>query len=302
MKILVTGGCGFIGTNLVDALLEHGHEVRILDHRTRPAQERLTSIHGDIRDREKCRRAVEGMEAVVHLAASTSVSASLDDPSRCINTNVNGTLELLAAAQLHAVRRFVNISTGGAYYGNAGTPTPEHFPPRPLSPYGAAKVAAEALCMAYSATFALPCVTLRLSNVYGPHSGHKPSLISAAMMGILAGKPLRVYGDGRQVRDYVYVGDVVAAILKALDGTNCGPINIGSGIGTDLNQLLDLIEAAAGQPLNRVYYPGRAGEVHTSILECTLARLTLQWWPRMTLPEGLWRTWRWCEEQVAETA
>lgn len=240
---LITGGCGFIGTSLVKRLaMEGGHCIRILDNLeagTREALSRICAfdeidptelpsassvpvpgrvelIVGDIRDADLCMRAARGTDGIIHLAANTGVAPSLRDPRLDLETNVMGTFNLLDAARGTDVKRFV-FASSGAPVGECTPPVHEELAPRPISPYGAGKLCGEAYCSAYFGSFGLDTVALRFGNVYGPRSSHKGSVVAKFIRHILAGEDLPIYGDGRQTRDFIYVDDLVNAILLSLD-------------------------------------------------------------------------------------
>jgi UDP-glucose 4-epimerase len=240
--ILITGGCGFLGTNLVNYLSGKGYKVRILDNLSAPSRKSFCQesavnsllspqtvdsglstidlVVGDIRDYEAVKKAAEGVGAVVHLAAHTSVVESLEKPREAWDINVNGTLNLLEACRLNKVDRFI-FASSNAVVGEQEPPIDETKIPRPLSPYGASKLAGEALCSTYYHSFGLKTISLRFSNLYGPHSEHKPSVIARYIDWARKGEPLIIYGDGNQTRDFVHVDDVCQAIhLSLTNSTN----------------------------------------------------------------------------------
>jgi UDP-glucose 4-epimerase len=302
MRALVTGGAGFIGSNLVDALLERGAEVDVLDDLSTGREANLEQALGrgarlhvlDVRDSQEVRSLFEQVrpEVVFHLAAQIDVRKSLSDPAWDASINVGGTVNVLEAARATGVPRVVNTSTGGAIYGEADTiPTPETALPYPEAAYGQSKYAAEGYCGLYERLYDLSSVTLRYGNVYGPR---QDPLGEAGVVAIFCGcvrasKRPTVFGDGRQTRDYVYVGDVVAANLAAAQQTQLsGPVNIGTGRETSV---LDLIEAltqlAPGADLEPQFEPARLGELPRSCLDTGRASRELGWSPQTDLVEGL---------------
>lgn len=299
---LITGGAGFIGVNLVRALAPVARSLRVLDNLSAGRREDLEGLPaellvGDIRDPEAVDRALKGVEVVVHLAAHTGVVASVADPSLDFAVNVAGTLNLLKAAVRHQVARFVFASTGGAIVGEAEPPVHEDLPPRPLSPYGAGKLAAEGYCSAFWGSYGLKTVALRFSNIYGPYSYHKGSVIAKFFRQILAGEELTVFGDGEQTRDFLYVEDLCKALLAAIhqELPYGRPLQLGSGRETSINTLVDLIRQTVGShrwPPVR-YAPSRPGEVRRNFVSLARAEKYLGFVPKTDLASGLRQTWEW---------
>ena len=228
-KILITGGAGFIGRHLADHLVSHGgYDVTVIDNeslgdRTHLDLDKIRFIHGDLADRDDVRGALEGQDAVVHLAADTRVMDSIENPRHNFDNNVIGTFNLLELSRELGIGRIVAASTGGAILGDVEPPVHEEMAPRPTSPYGASKLMLEGYLSAYSSSFGVSGCALRFSNIYGPRSFHKGSVVAHFFKRILAGEPLIVYGDGSQTRDYLYVGDLVEAIRVAMDSDVDGP-------------------------------------------------------------------------------
>jgi len=300
MQIMITGGCGFVGVNLARKLVGRpGVRVRVFDNESLGKREHLEGvecefIHGDIRDRAALDAALKGVDTVVHLAADTRVMDSIADPVFNLKTNVEGSLNLLEAMRAAKVGRLVNASTGGAIIGAAVGAVNEKMVAAPMSPYGASKLAVEGYCSAYSESYGVRSVSLRFSNVFGPQSYHKGSVVAAFLKQILQGKPLIVYGDGSQVRDYVFVGDLCEGILRGIESDVTGPVQLGSGIGLTLNDLIAEMRAVVAPRTFEVdYRPFRAGEVHTTFCDITKAREVLGFDPRTSLRDGLRQTWEW---------
>jgi UDP-glucose 4-epimerase len=304
MTALVTGGAGFIGSNLVDALLARGERVVVVDDLSTGRRENLAealdqgaALHElGVCDTEALRALFERErpELVFHLAAQIDVRRSVADPAADARVNVEGTINVLAAAQAAGARRVVYSATGGAVYGEAEqVPTPEDAPARPLAPYGQGKLAGEGYCALFTRLHGLSTVALRYANVYGPRQDPLgEGGVIAIFCGCLAERRTpTIYGDGTQTRDYVYVGDVVAANLRAAELDATGPINVGTGVETSV---LDLVEAfralEGGDAFEPVHAPARAGEVLRSCLDATRARELLGWEPRVELADGLRRT------------
>jgi len=303
MKALVTGGAGFIGSNLVDALLARGDEVTVVDDLSTGRRENLadalangaTLVEADIRDRGAMEElgSRERPEVVFHLAAQIDVRKSVADPAWDASINVGGTANVLEAARVAEARRVVFSSTGGAIYGEGEgqqLPLVEDAPLAPEAPYGQSKFAAEGYLSLYERLYGLSGVSLRLGNVYGPR---QDPLGEAGVIAIFCGR-LRdgsrptVFGDGKQTRDYIYVGDVVAAALAAAESEATGAINVGTGIETDvlelIRQLRELSGAAGFEP---ELAPPRTGEVQRISIDPGRAARELSWRAAMGLEEGL---------------
>jgi UDP-glucose 4-epimerase len=306
MRCLVTGGAGFIGSNLVDALVARGDRVAVIDSLVTGKRENLagalaagTELHEiDVRDASAVGAVFEALrpQLVFHMAAQIDVRHSVDDPAADAEVNVLGAINVLAAAHRFGAHRVVNTSTGGGLYGDADLlPTPEDHPINPLAPYGQSKYAAEGYCGLYARLFGLSTISLRYGNVYGPRQDvHGEAGVVAIFCGcLLDGRTPQVFGDGRQTRDWVDVADVVAANLLAADSELIGPINIGHGEETsvlDLVGVLAEVGGARGLELPAPeFLPGRPGEVSRSRLDVSRARSDLGWVPQVTLREGLRR-------------
>jgi UDP-glucose 4-epimerase len=298
-RILITGGLGFIGGNLVHRL-NGRFMLRVLDDgstgsRSCVEDADIDVIDGDIRDSAIVEAALDDVDLVVHLAAHTRVLDSIMAPRQNFETNVVGTMNVLLGMRERGMTRLVSASTGGAILGDAVPPVHERMVPAPLSPYGASKLAAEGYCSAFAASYGMNLISLRFSNVYGPGSLHKGSVIAVFMKQILRKEEIVVYGDGSQVRDFVYVGDIVAGIESALSADTSGVFQLGSGIPTSINQLLKLLSDVLGEskmpPV--CYAPFRTGEVRETWCDIGRARAGLHFEPSMDLDDGLRETWRW---------
>jgi UDP-glucose 4-epimerase len=306
-KVLITGGCGFIGSNLIAALASgpDAPAVRVLDNESLGKREHIAEfdvdfVNGDIRDADIVRRALNGVDAVVHLAADTRVMDSLENPAYNFDVNVVGSFNLISIMRELGVTRLVNASTGGAIIGEADPPVHEEMVPRPLSPYGASKLAVEGYLSSFSAAYGFNAASLRFSNVFGPRSYHKGSVVAAFFKRILEGKPLVVYGDGEQTRDYVYVGDLTGGIIAALAGIRSGVFQLGSGVPTSINALIDAMREVVGADRIEVRYePHRAGEVLHTWCDVRKARNELGYDPSTPLVAGLKATWDWFQTNGA---
>jgi UDP-glucose 4-epimerase len=310
MRALVTGGAGFIGSNLVDALLDRGDEVTAIDNLASGKRENLDGAlargagfeEADIRDAERMLAVLSSArpDIVFHLAAQIDVRTSIKDPAWDAGVNVVGTINLLEAARQTGVKRVVNTSTGGAIYGDAEVmPTPETAPARPMAAYGQSKFCAEAYCGWYERLYGLSSVILRYGNVYGPRQDpHGEAGVVAIFCGkVLAGERPRIYGDGRQTRDYTYVGDIVAANLAAAAHPEAhGAYNIGTGTESTVVDVLSALRQAAGLgegELEPQFAPARTGELQRSSLDVTRARVELGFTADTDLVTGMKPTLEW---------
>lgn len=320
MKLVITGGCGFIGRNLIEAARRQGAHLRVIDDlsagtsddlgafgrttRLDPAAERYTwdseiqVLRADVREVAAVEKACRDADALVHLAANTGIADSLENPLAHCSSNVLGTVVVLEACRRQGVGRCV-VASSGAAVGDAEPPMHERLVPNPISPYGASKLAAEAYCAAYRGAFGLAAVALRFSNVYGPHAGHKTSVVARFIMQILDGQPLVIYGDGNQTRDFIFVRDLTAAIWAALDAPRIphGVYQIASGIETSVNTLFERLGVQAERHLGRrprlEHRPRRAGEVERNFADITRARTDLGFTPATPLERGLDVTFEW---------
>jgi UDP-glucose 4-epimerase len=297
VRAIVTGGAGFIGSHVVEALRARGDEVAVLDNLATGKRENVPDgVHlheGDIRsDAASVFDAVKP-DACFHLAAQADVRVSVDRPDFDAEVNLLGTIRVLEAARRHEAK-VVFASTGGAIYGECDAPAPEDSPRRPLAPYGASKLAAEEYVATYNRLYGTSHVVLRYANVYGPRQDpHGEAGVVAIFMSRLrdAGVP-RIFGDGRQTRDYVFAGDVAEATLAALDAED-GVYNIGTGRETSVLELLERIERVAGTKTTPEFADARPGELQRSVLDVSRAASGLDWRPRHSLDEGLAKTWAW---------
>ncbi|HEY3265283.1 MAG TPA: NAD-dependent epimerase/dehydratase family protein [Armatimonadota bacterium] len=292
-RAVVTGGAGFIGSHIVDALHAQGAEVLVIDNLVSgkasnlPAGVRLETV--DVIEPQIAAILKNFQpEAVFHLAAQMDVRRSVEDPLFDNRVNVFGSVNVLRSALDAGAQRFVFSSTGGAMYGEVDEiPTPETVPPQPVAPYGISKLCAERYIHYFHAN-GLPGAVCRFGNVYGPRQDPHGEAGVVAIFGsrLLNGEPCTVFGDGSQVRDYVHVSDVVRACLAAADAPG-GTFNIGTGVGTDVNRLYNILAAAAGVDARPVYAEARKGELQTSILNPALAAQKLGWKPSVTVEQGL---------------
>ncbi|MGA2804699.1 MAG: NAD-dependent epimerase/dehydratase family protein [Acidimicrobiales bacterium] len=304
--VLVTGGAGFVGATLVRRLVDAGRAVRVLDNLTTGDVAHLDGvdaelIEGDIRDAKTLDDALDGIESVVHLAAAGSVVMSVADPATNFNVNVFGTFQVLDAARRAGIGRTVLASTGGALIGDAKPPVDEHSLPKPISPYGASKLAGEGYAHAFAKVYGLGTIALRFANAYGPWSARKRGAITTFFRAINAGEPIVIYGDGSASRDYTHVDDICHALELALDSDVPGGavFHIASGVETTVQALADMCRDAAGVPDHPIEYrPKRPGEVERNFASYDLARRVLGYVPTISREEGIRSTWTWFQESV----
>ncbi|MBN1365148.1 MAG: SDR family oxidoreductase [Syntrophaceae bacterium] len=303
---LVTGGAGFIGSNIVEELVRQGHSVRVLDNFATGKLENLKSfidkidlINGDIRDEEVCSRAVDGIDYVLHQAAMPSVPRSLTEPVMTSEINIMGTVKLLTAVAKAKVRRFVYASSSSAYGDQPVTVKNEQLLPKPLSPYSAAKLAGEYYCHAYSCSMGLDAVGLRYFNVFGPHqdpNSQYSAVIPLFITALIEGRRPIIYGDGLQTRDFTFVANNVQANILA--ATTNKPvtgkiINIACGKSFSLIELLKTINQVLGKNIEPSFAPARKGDVKHSLADIGLARELLGYEVGVDFNEGISRTVAW---------
>jgi len=302
MKVLITGGAGFIGSNLCSYLLSvGGYHVTVLDNLSAGQTEHdlpngIRLISGDYTNKETLANCLRGIDAVIHLAALSGVIDSVVDPRPSFHINVEGSFQLLELARQAKVGKLINASTGGALLGEVKPPISEDMVPSPLSPYGASKLAVEGYCSAFAGAYGFPCATLRFSNIYGPRSAHKKSVVAAFIKNIIREEPLVVYGDGTQQRDYLYVGDLVVAIEAALKRELTGAYQLGSGKPTVLNTLITTLKKVSRRDFEVRYEARRSGEVHSTWCNIDKARREFGYNVPTNLETGVGETWTWYVE------
>jgi len=302
VKALVTGGGGFIGSNVVRALLARGDDVRVLDNFSTGSRANLAGLEGDVqlvegdlRSYERVHAAVRGAEVVFHQGALPSVPRSVQDPLTTTAVNVEGTLNVLLAARDEGVRRIVNASSSSVY-GNTGTlPRVETQAPDPISPYAVAKLAAERFCTSFTRVYGMEIVSLRYFNVFGPRqdpSSQYAAVVPRFIRAIADDEPVTIYGDGDQSRDFTFVDNVVGANLLAADAPGVGGdiLNVATGDSVTVNALADAIGAMLGKPVEKAYEPAREADVRASWADVGEAKRLLGYEMRVDFAEGLRRT------------
>jgi UDP-glucose 4-epimerase len=298
VKIMVTGGAGFIGSNVADRFIQEGHEVTIIDNLS-------TGLESNLNKKAKfhqvdIRSAVIGKifekakpDILCHHAAQIDVRKSTDDPIFDADVNILGSLNLLNACVKHKVKKVVFASTGGAIYGEQDYfPADEKHPANPLSPYGVTKLTIEKYLHFYRETYGLDYVSLRYANVYGPRQNPfgEAGVVAIFAERLLSGRKAIIYGDGKRTRDFVFVDDVVEANLLALNYPKSDIFNIGTGIETDINSIFRTLKKATGSKQKEIHAPPKPGEQERSVLDHSKAETLLKWKPKCELPEGMART------------
>jgi UDP-glucose 4-epimerase len=297
VRAVVTGGAGFIGSHVVEALLVRGDEVTVVDDLSRGKRENVPEgarlVQADVREGLQAIFDEARPEVCFHLAAQVDVRVSVEQPAHDADVNVLGTVAVLEAARRHRAQ-VVFASTGGAIYGECNGPAPEDAERRPVAPYGVAKLAGEEYLAAYNRLYGTGHVSVRYGNVYGPRQDpHGEAGVVAIFLGRLAaGEAPRIFGDGTQTRDYVYAGDVAHATLSAVRREG-GVFNVGTGAETSVVELYELCRRVAGSSLEAEPAPARLGELQRSVLDAGKAERELGWRPEVSLEDGLRRTWEW---------
>jgi UDP-glucose 4-epimerase len=306
MKVLVTGGAGFIGSTLGDRLIDEGDQLVVIDDLSGGKRDQVppsANFYQMELDSRWLDRVIEREkpDAVCHLAAQISVRRSVEDPVFDARVNILGSIGLIQAARLHGVKRFIFSSTGGAIYGDADEiPTPETYVAAPISPYGTAKLSVENYLHCFRSLYDFSSTALRLANVYGPRQDPhgEAGVVAIFSRALVEGRAAVINGDGLQTRDYVYVGDVVEAFVRALRSDVQGSFNVGTESETDVNQLYQVIASAARSSAEAEHGPGRPGEQKRSVVATAKIRESLGWEPQVSLPEGIEQTVEYFRHQV----
>ena len=304
-QILVTGGCGFIGANLLPMLTALGHKITILDNLSRGDIRHLVQpsaykvVKADIREEGAVYAAALGKDAVIHLAAYGSVVESVEAPEENFSVNADGTFKVLNGARRASVGQVIFASTGGALIGNAIPPVDERSLPRPISPYGASKLAGEGYCCAFANAYDMSVTALRFANVVGPISWHKKGAVTAFFKAIMTGSPIRIFGDGMATRDFLYVDDLCRGIIAALVASKPGfnAFHLASGREVSIKRLAQIACNVAGVPGYPIYFdPKRKGEVERNFATYDLAARELGFHPHVTIEEAMSLTWQWFQD------
>lgn len=298
MRTLLIGGNGFIGSHLVDGLRDAGHDVCVLDPRA-PREDvdwsGVTYRRASHADESVLAEALDACDVVLHLASTTVPFTSNANPVYDVSTNLVDTLRLLAAMRSRGMRRILFLSSGGTVYGNPDSlPVGESHPLRPISSYGVVKGAIEQYLLMYQRLGELDPLILRPSNPYGPRqaTSGRQGFIAKVLTCLHDGAPLQIWGDGSTVRDYLYIDDLVALVVQAVTGAQCGVYNVGSGVGHSLNEVRVAAEQVVGKSMIVEHFPAQGFDVREIVLDITAANEHFGWRPAVSLEEGLARTWR----------
>jgi len=312
-SILVTGGAGFIGSNLADKLLEMGYKVCVIDNFDPYYQRKIkeqnikqnlknknyTFIEGDIKNTNLVKTIIKkhNIDRIFHIAARAGVRFSVKDPYFYHNINVNGTLSLLKASLETKIKRIVFSSSSSVYGTEEYLPVDENHPTRPISPYGASKVACEAFCNSFTHVFGLPIVILRYFTVYGPRQ--RPDMAIYKFFKLISeGKTIQIYGNGEQTRDFTFISDIVDGTIKAMESDVTGTFNLGSGRRITINNLLKTIESVTGKKVTKEYVESQRGDVHDTWADINKAKKTFGYKPKIKIKEGIKIFWEWFGENV----
>lgn len=305
MKILITGGAGFVGTNLVNQLAPLGHDLVVYDNlKSTNGLLYLDNppyqlIEGDINDGESLKAAMADVDACIHLAAAGSVVDSVSDPVDNFQNNVMGTFSVLNAARSVELKKLVFASTGGAIIGDVNPPVNEETYPAPISPYGASKLCCESYCRAFSRSYGLNIVSLRFANVIGPYSLHKKGVLTNFIKASLEGNPVTIFGDGSATRDYLFAEDLCDGIIRGLMYEEAGfdYFHLAGGRETSISGLLDIVNSVTdNDKLVATYAPKRTGEVERNFAQYAKAADKLGFSPRHSIQDAVKKTYKWYEE------
>ncbi len=302
MTVLVLGGCGFIGSHLVDALLRHGVGVRVFDRqaeRFRPPVHGVEYRFGNFSDRMSLVEAMTGVDVVIHLISTTFPGTADLDPRTDVKDNLIGTLNLLDSMVSLGIKRIVYFSSGGTVYGVPDrVPIPESHALRPINSYGIVKAAIENYLEMYRRTRGISPLILRPSNPYGPRQGHAgvQGVISTFLRRALGNEAIEVWGDGSVVRDFIHVRDLAELCALAVQSDVEGVFNAGSGIGVSVNDIIQHVKDVSGQDVRTIYKPGRPVDVQRSVLDSSLAKRVFDWKLQVPLAQGLAENWQWLKD------
>ena len=311
MRYLVTGGAGFIGSNIVDELVRRGHHVVVIDNLSAGKEENLANVRSridfrieSITDLAAVQAAAKGADYVIHLAARTSVPRSVQNPLETNSVNIDGTLNVLVAARDAKVRRFVYAASSSAYGETPTLPKTETMQPAPISPYGVTKYVGELYAQAFGRVYGLENASVRFFNVFGPRqdpTSQYSGVLSRFMLAVIEGKQPVIYGDGEQSRDFTYIDNIVDETLRACEAKDVSGkvFNGGTGARITLNEVLKLLEKITGKKIEAKYDPPRTGDIRHSQADVTLANRVLGYKPLVNFEEGLRRTWAWYKQNYS---
>lgn len=306
-KILVLGGAGFIGANVTHKLVQEGYKVRVFTRAGRSVKNlaavlpEIELVYGDYMDEVALRKAMQGIDSVIHLISTTFPGTSSDIGTYDIFSNLIPAIRVLENCLNNGIKKLVYASSGGTIYGESDGIINENNPLEPKSIYGLSKKNIESYLSFFAQNTDLNIQIMRLSNPFGPYQNPygAQGIIASAFRSILDGTPFRVLGDGQIIRDYIYIDDVVDAVLKALETSESATVNISSGAGKSILTILDSIEQISGKKLIKEFLPARKGDVSKNILDNTKAKALYNWQPKTPFNEGLIKTWKWIEKDVS---
>ena len=301
MNLLITGGMGFIGSNLISKIIElDKHKITIVDDFSNISgsvsyddNSNVRIVNLDIRSKDMMRPYFECCDAVIHLAAQTRVIDSIESPYLNFDINVQGTFNILELIREYDIKTFINASTGGAIIGDVPPPVHEEMVPKPSSPYGASKLFVEGYCSAYADSYGINSTSLRFSNIYGPHSKNKSSVVAAFIKDILLNNKVTVYGDGTQTRDYLYVDDLADGIMLAIEKNVSGVYQLGSGSGTSINKLISIMKEVMNIDFEIENKDFRQGEILHTYCNIDKSKNTFGFDPSTKLYDGIEKTYSW---------
>jgi UDP-glucose 4-epimerase len=302
VRVLVVGGCGFIGSHVVDRLAANGHTVRVLDKHSERYRAPVAGVDyfvGSFMDRMTLVEALTGVEAVFHLAGTTFPGTANLDPIADVKDNLIGTVGMIETMLDMDIRRILFLSSGGTVYGpSLGEAIAEDHPLLPVSSYGIVKLAIERYLDMFARTRRLTPVVIRASNAYGPRQAHVgvQGVVSTLLQRLRHGEPVEIWGDGTVIRDYLYVEDLARLCVAAGCSERTGVFNAGSGRGTSLNEVVEILSKVTGCTINPTYRPGRAVDVQRSVLDVSSARIAFGWQAQVSLEVGISETWKWLND------
>jgi UDP-glucose 4-epimerase len=304
LRVLVLGGCGFLGSHIVDELLSQNFKVRIFDRSPEKFRDPIKGVeyvYGDLKQTTLLEESFSDIDAVIHSISSTVPATANDNPVSDIQENLVGSLHVLKSMQLHQVNRLIYLSSGGTVYGpSSKSPILETHPMNPINSYGIVKASVEHYLRMFSEQSDLSYVAIRAANPFGPRQGfaRPQGVISTFLARVLRGEPIEIWGDGSVVRDYLRARDIGVLCVNALNSDYIGPVNAGSGVGRSLNQVISAIRAVTGREVKINWTPQRAVDVQSSILDITLAREQFDWNPSQDFEAGILEVWEWIEKHA----
>ena len=301
MSILITGGCGFVGLNLIKKIKKKYNQIIVVDNESLGKKKNLNNLNvkfykTDISNFNSLKKIFKNnnIKCIIHLAAHTRVLESIKYPSKTFKNNIIGTFNLLLLSKEFKIRRFINASTGGAIMGNKKPPITEKMFPNPLSIYGGSKFFSEILCSVFKESYNISCISLRFSNIYGPNSFHKESAVSLFIKDILSKRKVNIYGDGEQTRDFLYIDDLIKVIARCINNQKEGTYQLGTGKPTTINRIVFILKKNIRKKkkikFDIEYLPKRKGEVQQTWCDISKSKKELNFYPKISIEKGIERT------------